>query len=113
MLSDSEWDRLRIAWTKLHPQCYPEQARMLSDAVEALEHEAETDKLSALVHKKLFQQTEAFATEVRTLLVRYIAHVRDCEGVDFIGGCPYPNEKNFTDAEWVILKQLAEESRNI
>jgi hypothetical protein len=48
LLSDEEWDRLRIAWQVLHPGSYPERGAMLSDAIEALEREA-ADRRAARV----------------------------------------------------------------
>jgi hypothetical protein len=51
--------------------------------------------------------------DFRALLVRYISHVQDCEGVDFIRHGVHHNDDNFTPAEWALLKQLAEEGRNV
>lgn len=47
------------------------------------------------------------AAGLRSLLIRYIRHVRACEGVDFIESGAHYNQDSFDDHEWGILKDLA------
>lgn len=46
--------------------------------------------------------------DFRSLLVKYIAHVGDTEGTDFLGA--RRRTSSFTDEEWAALKTLATES---
>lgn len=51
------------------------------------------------------------ATYYRALLLKYIAHVRTCEGVDFIDpddSCPA-----FTTEEWAELRKLSKEAKEM
>lgn len=45
---------------------------------------------------------------LRQLFARYIAHVRACEGVDYIIDGHVLEEDAFTPAEWEELRILAE-----
>ncbi len=46
--------------------------------------------------------------DYRALLTKYINHVVDCEGVDFIEyGCPFTPE--FSAEEWAELEALSQE----
>lgn len=47
--------------------------------------------------------------ELKALLKKYIQHVKDCEGVDFInnGGAMDYSEVKFTKDEWQLLIELA------
>lgn len=49
----------------------------------------------------------------RELLVKYIYHVGDCEGVSFIGGSRHWENTIFTEAEWNELIKLDRESEEI
>ena len=43
------------------------------------------------------------------LFVRYIRHVRACEGVDYILSGEHYHKDSFTQEEWEILEELAKE----
>ncbi|MEN3329053.1 MAG: hypothetical protein V7638_3860 [Acidobacteriota bacterium] len=52
--------------------------------------------------------------DYRNLLRKYIEHVQDCEGIDFIEfGQPPGATVRFTDAEWRELQQLTKEVEKI
>jgi hypothetical protein len=48
-------------------------------------------------------------TDYRTLLLKYIDHVGNCEGVTFLGDRDR-NKSLFTEEEWTLLQQLDRES---
>jgi hypothetical protein len=50
--------------------------------------------------------------DYRELLIKYIAHVSSCEGVDFIGCGGLHSEIRFTKEECEELEKLSEESNN-
>ena len=49
--------------------------------------------------------------DYRALLKKYIEHVVDCEGTDFIHACYKYN--NWKDDEWEILEEIQRELREI
>jgi hypothetical protein len=52
------------------------------------------------------QLMEEYANQYKELLSKYIQHVEECEGTNFIN-CTF-SEVNFTDNELKLLKELAE-----
>lgn len=69
--------------------------------------------LAAVLLTQLKQECEeqhARAEGMNSLLKKYIQHVLDCEGVDFIRHGSGHSDVRFTDEEWATLKRLSEES---
>jgi len=50
---------------------------------------------------------EEYANQYKQLLSRYIQHVKETEGVDFID-CDYYSDVKFTEKEFEVLRQLSE-----
>ena len=48
-----------------------------------------------------------------SLLKKYMAHVIDCEGIDYVDSVGYPpSDQEFTDEEQQLLQRLSEEISN-
>lgn len=45
------------------------------------------------------------------LLVKYMGHVVDCEGIDFVTAGAQHSDAGFTPEEWVELQRISEECR--
>lgn len=55
---------------------------------------------------------EAYEAGRSSLLAKYVAHVVECEGADYIEvGTTYGSESRFTPAEWAELQRIASERR--
>ena len=71
--------------------------------------------LAAVLLTQLKQECEeqhARAEGLNSLLKKYIQHVVDCEGCDFLRNgdrSQYSDFVDFTDEEWAKLRQLSEE----
>ena len=55
--------------------------------------------------------TDLSADGLRILLKKYIRHVKNMEGIDFIIGHGF-DDHSCTDVEWETLTRLAEEVRD-
>jgi hypothetical protein len=50
--------------------------------------------------------------DYRKLLEKYISHVKDCEGVDFINfGDNTGSEAKFSKEEWEILQAISDQDK--
>lgn len=90
--------------------------------LEALENVRRYSELEYVLSSSLLEDIDAAIAiarggvsaeiDYRTLLLKYIAHVGECEGVDFISDWQRPKGGvAFTDAEWTKLEEAAQESR--
>ena len=52
-------------------------------------------------------QVKAEADAAKALLARYIRHVEECEGVNFITTGTHHSDDNFTPDEWAALRKAA------
>lgn len=108
-----------------------EQIQQLKNTIEAMKYAAKQNaenSVNLMVHDELMtRERDALKAQLEhltkscttvnlddamihgdiDLFRRYIKHVRDCEGVDFITAGAHHNEASFTAGEWCTLRNLA------